>query len=107
MSMVMPTSMDLEDDLFDANGAWRSPVADWTDPLRSADAGRMRAALESGISRLPPQQSRAYSLREMEGLDIETVCSTMQITADQLALLLHRARLRLHELLERGDFKPG
>lgn len=100
-----PVDADDDDELqFDAQGAWRAPVNPWTDPQSALESKRFRAVFDAGISRLPPQQSRAFALREVMGLEVEEVCQEMQVTPNNLAVLLHRARMQLRRSLDRDYF---
>ncbi|HSH69570.1 MAG TPA: sigma factor-like helix-turn-helix DNA-binding protein, partial [Deferrisomatales bacterium] len=93
------------DELFDAQDRWKTPPAEWRDDPRAA-LGRQQfwAALQRCLANLPPRMSNAFALREMEGLDTEDLCSVLGVTATNLWVLLHRARMGLRRFLEGSGF---
>ena len=52
------------------------------------------------MEHLPPAQGRVFLMREWLELGTEEICKELQITATNLWVLLHRARLRLRECLQ-------
>ena len=96
-----------EDADFDASGAWRSPVTEWTDPECALESSRFRAAFDAAIAQLPPQQSAAFAMRELKGLDTETICAALGVSETNLGVLLHRARLALRRALDQDWFSQA
>lgn len=88
---------------FDEGGAWREPPDAWTqaDPERLAMAGETRAAIEAAIGELPEAQRAVMTLRDIEGLETEEICNLLAITVTNQRVLLHRARSKVREALER------
>lgn len=91
---------DETDTLFDAKGQWRSAPKAWTTPEQSLKAQEFWAAMTRCLSALPPHLGAAFTLREIEGLKSEEVCKILEISATNLWVRLHRARLRLRQCLE-------
>ncbi len=87
-------------DFFDENGAWLVPPGEWSEPERATEGKRFRAALTRGLSKLPARQAEAFVLREVVGMTSEEICRTLDVTRDNLWVMLHRARLRLRAELE-------
>jgi len=86
--------------------AARVPLADadhvhaaWGDPQESVDRLQFIARLGECLQTMPSRQARAFILRN--GLEQETaeICDQMGVTANNLAVLLHRANRRLRESL--------
>ena len=102
--VATPLASESEDGDFDAEGHWRAPVTAWTDPQTALESKRFREAFEAGLSALPPQQQRAFALREVVGLEVEAICEAMHVTPNNLGVLLHRARLQLRQSLDRDYF---
>lgn len=97
--------VNAEDAAFGPNGRWRTPPADWkTDPDAALDRKEFWEALRSCLDRLPPRQAAAFSLRELEGLGTEEICQVFEVTATNVWVLLHRARMALRECLAAGGF---
>ena len=60
--------------------------------------------LRGCLAALPARQAQALILRLVDGLDPEPAARALLVSADNLAVLLHRARLRLRACLERRWF---
>lgn len=101
-----PAGEDADAD-FDEEGRWRAPVSAWSDPQLALECRRFRAELEAQLARLPEMQSRAFVMREVQGLDSGSICAALGITEGNLFVLLHRARLGLRRGLDREWFSRG
>ncbi|MEF7614062.1 sigma-70 family RNA polymerase sigma factor [Aquincola sp. MAHUQ-54] len=91
---------DLDDLLFTQEGHWREPPAVWASPEASFHERQFFDVLQACIDHLPPVQGRVFMMREWLGLDTEEICKELSISATNLWVLLHRARLRLRECLD-------
>jgi RNA polymerase sigma-70 factor (ECF subfamily) len=60
-----------------------------------------RAAIEAAIQELPEAQRAVMTLRDIEGLPTEEICNLLSITVTNQRVLLHRARSRVRQALER------
>jgi len=56
------------------------------------------------VEHLPGQQGRLFMMREWLELDTEEICKALDISATNLWVMLHRARLRLRECLQLNWF---
>jgi RNA polymerase sigma-70 factor (TIGR02943 family) len=104
MSTTTEDGVDLDDDLFAADGHWREQPPDWGDPehcLRQIDFMRV---LEACVELLPGQQGRLFMMREWLELDTDEICKELSISPTNLWVMLHRARLRLRECLQMNWF---
>ncbi len=101
---VQTHDADCDDPEFDASGTWRAPFSAWTDPELALESSRFRAAFDAAIGQLPPQQSAAFAMREVKGLDTESICAALGVTPNNLGVLLHRARMGLRRALDRDWF---
>jgi len=88
---------------FDADDAWRDPPSTWSeeDPERLAMGAETRAAIEAAIAELPEAQRAVMTLRDVEGLETDEICNLLTITVTNQRVLLHRARARVRQALER------
>jgi RNA polymerase sigma-70 factor (TIGR02943 family) len=59
------------------------------------------------LSPLPARTASVFTLREVDGLSSEEVCELLQISVNNLWVILHRARLHLRNCLERNWFKKN
>jgi RNA polymerase sigma-70 factor (ECF subfamily) len=76
------------------------PVA-WRTPEDELLAGETRQIILEAIDALPPQQREIIVLRDVEGLPSTDVCNILGITDTHQRVLLHRARSRVRNALER------
>ena len=83
----------------DPSGAAVEAVAEWDDPQERLSRQQFFYQLEACVQTLPPRQWRAFLLRD--GLEKETaeICDELGITANNLSVMLHRARRRLRRML--------
>jgi len=85
---------------FTADGHFAHPPADWGDPEASLREGQFLKVMEACVSELPAQMGRVFLMREWLELESDEICKELAITATNLWVLLHRARLRLRACLE-------
>lgn len=98
--MVDDDGEDLDELLFAPDGHWREPPAAWANPEASLREHQFFEVLQACIDHLPPVQGRVFMMREWLDLETDEICKELQITATNLWVLLHRARLRLRECLD-------
>lgn len=96
---------DLDASLFEAEGGhWRERPQDWGDPALHLGQRQFFEVLEACCDQLPTAQGRVFMMREWLELDTTEICKELQISATNLWVLLHRARLRLRECLQQRWF---
>ncbi|GIX22663.1 MAG: RNA polymerase sigma factor [Gammaproteobacteria bacterium] len=97
------------DSPFDADGRWRPEVrpAPWQDPERAFGQAQFWQVFQRCLDGLPPRQAQAFLLREGLGWSTADICAQLDITANHLNVMLHRARLRLRACLETHWFRAG
>lgn len=99
---------DDEADFFDGRhwSAAETP-RDWgAEPHAKAETAEFGAALRRCLDALTPNVARAFTLREMEGVEHHACAEALGVPPAHLAVLLYRARMRLRRCLERGYFAP-
>lgn len=57
-------------------------------------------ALDRCLSKLPERTAMAFTLREIDGLSSEEVCDVLNVSQNNLWVMLHRARMQLRNSLE-------
>ena len=77
------------------------------DPEAALDRKEFWVTFRSCLDQLPPRVADVFVLREMEGMDTAQICEVLQISPNNLWVMLHRARLALRECLELHWFKSG
>jgi len=75
--------------------------ADGDDPQERLSRRQFMAQFDKCLKELPPQQGRAFILRNWMEQETDEICSQLGITAGNLAVTLHRARNRLRDSLPR------
>ncbi len=75
--------------------------AAWADPQAQLARRQFARQLQAALAELPPQQARAFELRECAEDDTDEVCRAMGVNANHLGVILHRARHKL-----RGSLAP-
>ena len=97
--------MNMSDDIFDGRGGWKAKPAEWTtDPALLFQQHEFWEILQACMLALPPRLNQAFTLRELDGLSTEEVRKILQVSATNGGVMLHRARMRLRECLERKWF---
>lgn len=82
---------------FDPDGRWARPPRG---PDAGADAERVRGWVGECLEELPDRRRLAFVLREVEELPTDEVCKALEVTPNNLGVLLFRARNGLRECLE-------
>jgi RNA polymerase sigma-70 factor (ECF subfamily) len=94
---------------FTEYGRWTAearPTA-WPDPEESMSSRQFWRALEACLERLPATTSRVFMMREFLGFDSAEICDQLSITPSNCHVMLHRARLKLRDCIEKGWGRPG
>lgn len=91
---------------FAKDGSWANPPLSWQSaPDRPADDAEIRAQVTSAIGQLPERQALVMTLRDVQGLETPEICELLDITPNNMRVLLHRARAGVRNLLE--DYYRG
>ena len=103
---VLDEEADLEDfeGLFKAGGAWQTPPSDWGDPEQALARQEFFDVMQLCLDKLPPNTARVFMMREVMELTSEEICKELTITANNLWVILYRARMSLRECLEMNWF---
>jgi RNA polymerase sigma-70 factor (ECF subfamily) len=101
--------IDLQDDaideMFDRNGHWTTGPSKWTfDPAQSLEQKEFMETFQECLSKLPPRLAQVFVLRELEGLATKEICDLLEISANNLNVMLYRARMHLKHHLEQKWF---
>ncbi|MEO6527630.1 MAG: sigma-70 family RNA polymerase sigma factor [Gemmatimonadaceae bacterium] len=83
---------------FDARGSWIVPPLP---PDAFAARGQAMEWLYSCLEGLSRRYRIAFTMREMEGMDVTEICNILGLSANNLGVTLFRARASLRECLER------
>jgi RNA polymerase sigma-70 factor (ECF subfamily) len=94
-------------EFFESSGPQRGHWRDDRAPLNwSLDAANLLESREFWeifnhcLSQLPQQIAIAFTLREIDGLESNEICEILNVTPNNLWVMLHRGRTKLRNLLE-------
>jgi len=92
---------DIPDSFFDQSGSWSKDIrsAGYT-PLCSLERSDFWRILRGCLKKLPSRQADVFVLREMEDQSTDMICNELEISASNLWVLLHRARLQLSNCMK-------
>jgi RNA polymerase sigma-70 factor (ECF subfamily) len=80
---------------------WALGPVPWPAPEEDLLAGETREVILDAIRALPPAQREVLVLRDLEGLTATETCNILGLTDTNQRVLLHRARSRVRNALER------
>jgi RNA polymerase sigma-70 factor (ECF subfamily) len=95
----------IDDNPFDQKGDWRQRPAAWqSDPFNNLQQKQFLEVLYCCLSKIPERLSRAFVLREIDGLSTEELCKTLEISKTNSWVMLYRARMALRDCIEASWF---
>jgi RNA polymerase sigma-70 factor (ECF subfamily) len=80
---------------------WAVEPTTWRTPEQELLAGETRKVILDAIDDLPAAQREVLVLRDLEGVTAADVCNILGLTDTHQRVLLHRARSRVRNALER------
>lgn len=89
---------------FDSNGTWREPPERWSDPAGELERAQFWSILEHCMGALPKTLGMTIRLVEIDNTPSEEVCKALGISATNLWVRLHRARLGLRNCIQQFWF---
>jgi len=100
------SELDIEDfdALFNERGGWDAKPADWGDPDAALSQRQFLDVMDICLDQLPPNTARVFMMREVMELETDEICKELAITANNLWVILYRARMALRQCLEQNWF---
>jgi RNA polymerase sigma-70 factor (ECF subfamily) len=92
------------DALFGERGDWDAEPADWGDPEAALGQAQFFDVMDFCLDKLPPNTARVFMMREVLDLETDEICKELGITANNLWVILYRARMSLRQCLEQNWF---
>jgi RNA polymerase sigma-70 factor (ECF subfamily) len=100
------------EEFFTAAGKWMEhwetayAPGDWqANPAALVEQGEFWLIFQACLRPLPQRSAHAFVMREVDGLTSEEICEVLNVTVNNLWVMLHRARLHLRHCLELNWFK--
>ncbi|MGY4877371.1 sigma-70 family RNA polymerase sigma factor [Vreelandella aquamarina] len=89
---------------FQKNGHWKaaSRPQPWGEPDQVLENRQFWKALDACMIALPETIARVFTLREFMGLSTDEICKEIGVTETNCWVILHRARLKLRQCIEKG-----
>lgn len=91
---------------FNTRGHWHASLPPhWHDntPEALLNTLALQKCLDTHLAGMPEQQRCALALRDMQGMTMEEVCQVLEVSAANVRVLLHRARLKLVQMVNRFE----
>jgi len=84
------------------DGHWSQAPGLWHDssPEALLSYEEFRKCLDKTLSSLPDDQKAVLTLREFQGLEMEAICNILDVSASNIRVLIHRARLKVYAMVE-------
>ena len=78
--------------------------ADWGDPEDALNQRQFFDVMDFCLEKLPPNTARVFMMREVMELETDEICKELTINANNLWVILYRARMALRQCLEQNWF---
>ena len=86
---------------FDAAGSWSVPPLAWDadspEALLAAEA--LQECIDKHLLEMSDNQRSVLVLRDMQAMPFNEICNELNLTASNVRVLLHRARMRLMQMV--------
>lgn len=94
---------------FNERGRWTDHArpSRWPEPEQSMQEQEFWRVFETCLEVLPANTARVFVMREFLGFESEEICEHLAITMGNCHVILHRARLKLRDCMEKGWGRPG
>ncbi len=87
---------------FSAKGCWARAANQWHDETPEAllTNEEMSHCLDTKMQLMPNMQKTVFTLKDIEGLSFNDICNILELSASNVRVLLHRARINLFTTIE-------
>jgi len=92
----------MKNERFNENGGWSSPPPFWDTELPDEllEIDQLRHCIEKTLELLPDLQKSVFLLRDIEQQSLKEICNMLHITDSNVRVLLHRARVKLMQVID-------
>lgn len=93
----------LDGNQFHRDGHWSHPIPHWNNesPEALLEEKQLQRCIAKTLTLLPPAQKAAFILRDVEQQSFEDICALLNVSAANVRVLVHRARLTLMQVIDR------
>lgn len=87
---------------FKEGGHWAVPPSIWQgdSPESLLASEQLQGVIDKSLKDLAPLQRSVVSLRDIQGLDMDTICKILEVSESNARVLLHRARSQIREAID-------
>lgn len=95
--------------LFDAGGSWGGEArpSPWPNPEQWMQQREFWQVFDGCLQHLPANTARVFVMRECLGFEADEICARLEISSGNCHVILHRARLKLRDCMEKDWGRPG
>ena len=88
---------------FKSDGHWQNATPMWSidSPDKLLEEKQLQCCINKTLALLPPTQKAAFMLRDIEQHSLEEICNILDVSAANVRVLIHRARLTLMQVIDR------
>jgi RNA polymerase sigma-70 factor (ECF subfamily) len=90
---------------FGSNAHWSQPPVRWhaETPDGLLASTELQECIDKALTSLPPLQRAAVTLRDMQGMDMDTICKILDVSESNGRVLLHRGRSYIQMAIEEHE----
>jgi RNA polymerase sigma-70 factor (ECF subfamily) len=86
---------------FHDDGHWQErPTWHINSPEALLEEAQLQRCIEHHIGKLQPMQKAVFELRDLDHVELDDICNMLKLTSSNVRVLLHRARLKLQQVLD-------
>ena len=84
------------------DGHWSKVPGEWSsyNPDELLTQTELGNCLQKTLGKLPDMQQTVFVLRHVQDLELDEICNVLEVSASNVRVLLHRARLKLFQTVE-------
>ena len=88
---------------FSSDGHWQSSPIAWhfSGPEELLCEQDLQRCLDHTLLDMPENQRVVLTMRDIQGMELDEICNSLEIGASNVRVLLHRARTRVYRMIDR------
>ncbi len=88
---------------FKSDGHWQNSISHWSNesPEALLEETQLQHCINKTLQLLPATQKAAFILRDIEQQSFDEICALLNVSAANVRVLVHRARLTLMQVIDR------
>jgi RNA polymerase sigma-70 factor (ECF subfamily) len=99
---ALPEGAEPFEGRFATDGHWSHAPLGWRfdGPEELLSEEDLRRCMEKTMGILPANQRLVLEMRDIQGMELEEICNSLELGASNVRVLLHRARTRLFQMID-------